>query len=127
MAYSLLNLKLAGLYLSLKLALLSSVYNYRPISLLSTLSKLLEKIVCTQLVQHLEANNLLYLHQYGFQHGKSTEHNLIQLTNFIHSALNEKKIAIGIFLDLKKAFDVCTVNLKKLGINGTHTNGLPAI
>jgi hypothetical protein len=81
--------------------------NYRPISLLSTLSKLLEKFVCKQLVNHLEVNNLLYKHQYGFQHGKSTEQNLIQLTNFIHSALNEKKYAIGVFLDLKKAFDVC--------------------
>jgi hypothetical protein len=66
--------------------------NYRPISMLSTLSKLLEKIVCLQLVAHLEDNNILYEHQYGFQHGKSTEHNLIQLTNFLHSALNEKKI-----------------------------------
>ncbi len=64
--------------------------NYRPISLLSTLSKLLEKIVCRQLVAHLEDNELIYAHQYGFQHGKSTEHNIIQLTNFLHSALNEK-------------------------------------
>jgi hypothetical protein len=77
--------------------------NYRPISLLSTLSKLLEKIVCRQLVAHLEDNNLIYEHQYGFQHGKSTEHNLIQLTNYLYNALNEKKYALGIFLDLKKA------------------------
>jgi hypothetical protein len=63
--------------------------NYQPISLLGTLSKLLEKIICKQLVNHLEENNLLYKHQYGFQHGKSTEHNLIQLTNYLHSALNE--------------------------------------
>ncbi len=57
---------------------------------------------------HLEDNELIYAHQYGFQHGKSTEHNLIQLTNFLHSALNDKKYALGIFLDLKKAFDVCS-------------------
>jgi hypothetical protein len=90
--------------------------NYRPISMLSTLSKLLEKIVCLQLVAHLEDNNILYEHQYGFQHGKSTEHNLIQLTNFLNSALNEKKYAIGIFLVLKKAFDVCSheILLRKL-------------
>lgn len=98
--------------------------NYRPISLLSTLSKLLEKIICKQLVNHLESNNLLYMHQYGFQHGKSTEHNLLQFTNYINTALNEKKYAIGIFLDLKKAFDVCSHSillnkLKKLGIRGT--------
>ena len=98
--------------------------NYRPISLLSTLSKLLEKIVCRQLVAHLEVNDLIYEHQYGFQQGKSTEHNLIQLTNFLHSALNEKKYALGIFLDLKKAFDVCSHEilirkLHKLGIRDT--------
>jgi hypothetical protein len=52
------------------------------------LSKLLDKIVCRQLVAHLEDNELIYAHQYGFQHGKPTEHNLIQLTNFLHSALN---------------------------------------
>jgi len=97
--------------------------NYRPISLLSTLSKLLEKIVCKQLVSHLDSNNLLYAHQYGFQHGKSTEQNLLQLTNYLNNALNDKKYAIGIFLDLKKAFDVCSHSillrkLKKLGITG---------
>jgi hypothetical protein len=75
-------------------------------------------------VAHLEDNNLIYAHQYGFQHNKSTQHNLIQLTNFINTALNEKKYAIGIFLDLKKAFDVCSHSilirkLHKLGIRDT--------
>jgi hypothetical protein len=98
--------------------------NYRPISLLSTLSKLLEKIVCRQLVAHLEDNNLIYEHQYGFQHSKSTQHNLVQVINFINTALNDKKYAIGIFLDLKKAFDVCSHDillrkLQKLGIRDT--------
>ena len=98
--------------------------NYRPISLLSSLSKVLEKIVSIQLVNHLELNNLLYEHQYGFQPKKSTEHNLIHLTNHILAALNEKKYCIGLFLDLKKAFDVCShpillKKLKKYGIVGT--------
>jgi hypothetical protein len=82
--------------------------NYCPISLLSSLSKVLEKIVFIQLCNHLELNNILYEHQYGFQKNKSTEHNLIQLTNYIYSALNEKKFCIGLFLDLEKAFDVCS-------------------
>jgi hypothetical protein len=98
--------------------------NYRPISLLSTLSKILEKHVSIQLTNHLELNNLLYEHQYGFQRGKSTEQNLIHLTNYIYNALNDKKYCLGLFLDLKKAFDVCSHNilLKKLpkyGINDT--------
>jgi hypothetical protein len=103
------------------LSIANGIFPYRPISLLSTLSKLLEKIVCRQLVAHLEDNELIYAHQYGFQHGKSTEHNLIQLTNYLHSALTDKKYALGIFLDLKKAFDVCSHEillrkLHKLGI-----------
>jgi hypothetical protein len=40
--------------------------NYRPISLLSTVCKVLEKIVSVQLVNHLDSNNILYKHQYGF-------------------------------------------------------------
>jgi hypothetical protein len=100
--------------------------NYRPISLLPTMSKLLEKFISIQLTNHLELNNLLYIHQYGFQKNKSTEQNLIHLTNSIFTALNEKKYCIGLFLDLKKAFDVCSheillKKIKKYGLNGkTH-------
>ncbi len=71
--------------------------NCRPISLLSNLAKLLEKIVCKQLVAHLEGNDLLYAHQYGFQHGKATDRNLIQLTNYLYSALNEKNMPLAYF------------------------------
>jgi hypothetical protein len=69
--------------------------NYRLISLLSTISKVLEKFISVQLTNHLELNNLLYVHQYGFQRNKSTEHNLIHLINHIYNALNEKKYCIG--------------------------------
>jgi hypothetical protein len=57
--------------------------NYRPISLLSSLSKVLEKMVCVQLVNHLNRNKLLYDNQFGFQRGKSTEHNLVKVVNYI--------------------------------------------
>jgi hypothetical protein len=97
--------------------------NYRPISQLSSLSKILEKMVSIQLINHLEFNNLLYQHQYGFQPKKSTEHNLTHLYNYIFNALNEKKYCTGLFLDSKKAFDVCSYSillkkLKKYSING---------
>jgi hypothetical protein len=85
--------------------------NYRPISLLSSLSKILEKLIAVQLTNHLELNNLLYDHQYGFQRNKSTLHNLTHLTNYIYTALNDKKYCIGLFLDLRKAFDVCSHNI----------------
>ena len=63
--------------------------NYRPISLQNSIAKILEKIVSTQLVNHLELNNLLYKHQYGFLRGRSTEQTLLHLTNKIGKALNE--------------------------------------
>ncbi len=86
--------------------------------LVSTLAKILEKIVSVKLTDYLQINKVLYEHQYGFLKGKSTEHNLIHVVNFIGSALNKGN---GIFIDLRKAFDVCShssliKNLEKLGI-----------
>ena len=97
---------------------------YRPISLLPTLSKILEKIAYVQLTNFLDKNNLIYKHQYGFQRNKSTEHNLVHVINFISNAFNDNKYTIGVFFDLKKAFDVCSheillLKLKKIGISGT--------
>jgi hypothetical protein len=95
--------------------------NYRPISLVNTLSKILEKIVSIKLTNHLQINKLLYKHQYGFQRGLSTELNLVQVVSKISKALNNGEYCIGVFLDLKKAFDVCShdillTKLSKLGI-----------
>jgi hypothetical protein len=64
-----------------------------------------------------------YLHQYGFLPNRSSEQNLIQIVNYISSALNDNMYCIGIFLDLKKAFDVCSheimlKKLKNMGIQG---------
>jgi hypothetical protein len=99
--------------------------NYRPITLVSTLSKILEKIVAIRLTNHLQLNNLIFENQFGFQRNMSTEHNLLKVVNFISSALNNGNHCIGIFLDLKKAFDVCShdILLKKLlkyGLDGSH-------
>jgi len=101
--------------------------NYRPISLLSTLSKVLEKIVSVQLVNHLDRNNILYQHQYGFQRNKSSEHSIIHAINYISRAMNDNKYTVGVFFDLKKAFDVCShdillMKLSKMGISGAALN-----
>jgi hypothetical protein len=98
--------------------------NYRPISLLSSISKILEKIVAEKLVQHLLSNDLLYNFQFGFLPKRTTEQNLLHIVNYITNALNENKYCIGIFLDLKKAFDVCSHDillkkLQKMGIKDT--------
>jgi hypothetical protein len=99
------------------------VDNYRPISLLSSISKILEKIVAEKLLFHLTNNDLLYTHQYGFIPKRSSEHNLLHIVNYVTAALNDGNFCVGVFLDLKKAFDVCShtillKKLKKMGING---------
>ena len=71
--------------------------NCRPLSLLNCISKILEKMVATNFVNHLEINKLLYKHQYGFLIG------ILHVTNFINEALNKGKVCIGLFLDLKKS------------------------
>jgi len=71
--------------------------NYRPIALLSSLSKVLEKMVSVQLVNHLDRNKILYKHQYGFQRNKSTEHSIIHAMNYISQAMNDNKYTVGVF------------------------------
>ena len=93
-----------------------SCANYRPIALLSSISKILEKIVSLKLVNHLEIDKLKYPKQFGFQRNKNTKQNLLNVVNFISKAINEGQFCIGIFLDLRKAFDVCNhkILFKKL-------------
>ena len=92
------------------------VSNYRPISLLSNLNKIFEKLMYRRMYDFIEKNNVLYSLQYGFRAKHSTTHALISITEKIRSALDGNKVSCGIFVDLQKAFD--TVNheilLKKL-------------
>ncbi len=93
---------------------------------MSSISKVLEKIVAYKLLYHLTTNDLLYTHQYGFIPNRSAEHNLLHKINYVSTALNDGNYCIGVFLDFKKAFDVCSHSillkkLAKMGITGvTH-------
>ena len=82
--------------------------NYRPISLLNVIDKILEKIMYTRLYSHLQANSLLYDYQFGFRKNYSTILALLEVTDSIYQNLDEGKLGVGIYLDLQKAFD--TVN-----------------
>ena len=103
------------------------VSNYRPISLLSNLNKILEKLVHNRVYKFLEDYQCIYSLQFGFRKNHSTNHALIQITESIRQALDNKKHVCGVFVDLQKAFD--TVNhdiliskLDHYGIRGTANN-----
>ena len=86
--------------------------NYRPISVLAALGKILEKIIFPQLSRHCEVNNIINPHQWGFRRGQSTHD--IAIGKFLERVIegfNENKYGIGVFLDLQKAFDLVNHSL----------------
>ena len=90
----------------------SQCNNYRPISPLSNLSKIIEKIVYKRLYLFLEEKEILYKQQFGFRNNHSTTHALLSITEEICEACDNGYYTCGVFLDLKKAFE--TVNHKIL-------------
>ena len=98
--------------------------NYRPISLLPTISKIFERVVHKQLYEYFVDNNLFYTSQYGYRKGHSTELAALELADRLSQHLDKGEIPIAIFLDLSKAFDTLDhkILLSKLnyyGIKGT--------
>ena len=98
----------------LKIALVTPIFkanennefkNYRPISVLTCFSKLLEKLMYKRLINHIEKNNILTQHQYGFRENRSTELAIIELVDRVTKAIDRGEYTIGIFLDLSKGFD----------------------
>ena len=79
--------------------------NYRPVSLLPQFSKILEKIFNNRIVSYITKNNILYSGQYGFRSKFSTSLAILDLVEQITSNIDDKKCTIGVFIDLKKAFD----------------------
>lgn len=84
---------------------LSMSSNYRPISLLSSLSKIFEKILLKRINIHLSAHDILPDEQFGFRQNHSCNHQLTRLTNHIKNSLSEKKSTGLLAFDIEKAFD----------------------
>ncbi|GBM32722.1 Putative phosphoenolpyruvate synthase [Araneus ventricosus] len=83
----------------------SDIKSYRPVSLLPTLGKILEKLLLERLNHHLRRNNLQHPNQYGFRTNRSTEEAILDLLDKINSAKNSNQHALMISLDIKGAFD----------------------
>ncbi len=79
--------------------------NYRPISLLSCLGKLMEKAITIKLLAWAELNNKINLEQSGFRNKRSTQDQLFRLTQQIIQGKNKKQKTSSLFLDVEKAFD----------------------
>ena len=101
------------------------ITNYRPISVMSTLSKIFESCILSRMKYFFTKNSILAPCQFGFQEGRSTEDALRELTEHIYDKLNKKLISIPVFIDFKRAFDTVdhTILLRKLEAYGVR--GLP--
>ena len=105
----------------------SNVSNYRPISLISVLGKVMERCVYKHIYNFLAQNNVLTSNQSGFTPGDSAINQLIYMTNEFGRALDEGKEIRVVFCDISKAFDRVwhkglIYKLKAIGIKGKLLN-----
>ncbi|CAG2201657.1 unnamed protein product [Mytilus edulis] len=96
---------------------------YRPISLTSVVSKLMERIVLYRIEEYVETNNIIDNEQEGFRQYRSTVNALLSLIQSIYGGFNKKMITLALFIDFEKAYDSIwreglLVKLYQYGIKG---------
>lgn len=101
------------------------VENYRPISVLSVINKVIEKLLYSRILKHLENQNFFYKSQYGFRKKSNTAVAIQDLIQHISEKVDGKMKVGGLFLDLKKAFDsvnheILIYKLEHYGIQGSE-------
>ena len=79
--------------------------NYRPISILTVFSKILEKHITNELQNYFDINTLICREQWGFKKGVSTSIAIAKFLQNVYNGLNGGCLGVGVFLDLRKAFD----------------------
>ena len=97
--------------------------NYRPISVLPVMSKILEKLMFNRVIDFFNAKNLMYSLQFGFRKFHNTSAALLYLVDKIISTISSNSYVLGIFVDLSKAFDtvnhaILLAKLYKYGLRG---------
>ena len=85
--------------------------NYRPVSSLCFLSKLVERVVAKQLTSHINKNKLDNPHQSAYKPGHSTETALLSIKNEVHLSLARGEATALVLLDLSAAFDTIDHNI----------------
>lgn len=100
----------------------NSMDNYRPISLLPTMSKILEKVVKNQIEFNIEQQDIIPKNQFGFKKNNSTIHANLKLMEKVLDARRDNKLVAIILIDVRKAFDSCNhdVILSKLKCSGAN-------
>lgn len=99
--------------------------NYRPISLLSIFSKVLEKVVKVRIVSFLEKNKYLSENQFGFRQKLSTTSALLRFMGEVYTGINEGKQCSGMFIDVMKAFDTVDHATLLLRLQEAVVRGVP--
>ena len=85
--------------------------NYRPISILPAISKILEKTIFNELHDYFQDNKLYCKNQYGFRRNQSTEYAALELIDRVILDMDKSEIPFSIFIDLSKAFDTLDHNI----------------